>query len=210
MTDAHPRPDWHADWDPLMARIGQDLFHLPVHRAWGSGHGDIVWGADPVEYGTLRRYLEALEFDAPLHCDPESARAQGYADLVLPVTAVTAFSLPPVWRPGEPSVFVDENRNAQPTSEHSSGFGHFPAGPPGYPAHFGTDLEIAISRPAVIGDWIGRHGSRLISVIPKETSVGRGAFVQWEVEFVLKTMEPIGTFRPQIYIYAPFAAEDAA
>ena len=43
-------PDWTADWDGMVALVGTDL----------SG-GRTRWGADVVEPGTIRRYLEPLE-----------------------------------------------------------------------------------------------------------------------------------------------------
>ena len=53
------RPAWHADWDPLVARIGEDLFTLPEHRGWGSRRGDVVWGADPIE--AMKPFAQAFD-----------------------------------------------------------------------------------------------------------------------------------------------------
>ena len=202
------RPAWHADWDPLVARIGEDLFTLPEHRGWGSPRGDVVWGADPIEASALRRWLEPLEFDSPLHHDLACARAEGYDNLVVPLTALISFCLPTIWVPGGPSAFTSDDRDAQPSTGQGDSFAGFPA-PEGYTGYFGTDFEFSVIRPALVGDWIGRHGSRLVEVLPKETGAGQGAFLRWEVEFVTKAMEPIASYRVQMFSYRPRAGDAA-
>lgn len=196
---------WQTDWDHVVAMVGQDMFTKPEHRSWGSPYGDVVWGADPIEAGTLRRYLEPLEFESGIHCDRAVAQTEGYTDLVLPMTAMLSFSAPPIWRPGGGSVFVGNGRNDQPGGTGEGSYASFPVVHPRYASYFGTDFEISVVRPAVVGEWLGRHGSRVVSVVPKETAVGRGAFFQWEVEVVTKQMELIGKYRPQMFIYEPMA-----
>ncbi len=195
---------WVRDWDPLVARIGQDLFHLPEHRGWGSPRGEVIWGAEPIEAGTLRRWLEPLEYDDPIHHDRAAAIAAGHADIVVPVTALISFCFPPIWAPGGPPAFTSDGPDDQPGADAEGGaFAGFTVAPPGYTGYFGTDFEYEVIRPAVVGDWIGRHGSALLEVTPKRTGVGRGAFLRWEVEFVTRAMEPIARYRAQMFVYAP-------
>ena len=56
--------NWKSAWQPLIDWIEQEDQEL-----------DVSWGADPIEQGAVRRYLEPLEFDCPLHYDREVARA---------------------------------------------------------------------------------------------------------------------------------------
>ncbi|WP_200126736.1 hypothetical protein [Salicibibacter cibarius] len=46
--------DWKKDWRPMMDAVGLDF-----------SDGEKTWGADPVEKGAIRRFLEPLEFDCP-------------------------------------------------------------------------------------------------------------------------------------------------
>ncbi|MDB5817306.1 MAG: hypothetical protein JWQ11_946, partial [Rhizobacter sp.] len=62
--------DWRAAWQPMMERVGHDF-----------SDGEVRWGADAIEPGTIRRYLEPLEFDCPLFYDREIAQAHGLADI---------------------------------------------------------------------------------------------------------------------------------
>ena len=51
--------DWKAEWQPLAEAVGRDF-----------GDGTVVFGADAVEPGTIRRYTEPLEIGCPIHYDP--------------------------------------------------------------------------------------------------------------------------------------------
>jgi hypothetical protein len=55
----------------------------------------------------------------------------------------------------------------------------------------------------VAGERIGRRGKRLLSCTPKETAVGRGAFMTWESEVVTETGEVVGRIRIGTYAYVP-------
>ena len=95
-------PDWKAEWEPLAEAVGRDF-----------GDRTVVFGADAVEPGTIRRYLEPLEIGCPIHYDAEAARAAGYPDIVAPYTATMVYSVAPMWRPGEPTVYESAGRDAQ-------------------------------------------------------------------------------------------------
>ncbi len=208
MTASDAPTGWHADWYPLVAMIGQDLFTQPDHRGWGTPYGDIIWGPDRIDRSALRRYLEPLEFECPLHDDPECARAEGFSGLVLPATALLSFTFQPIWSPGGPPVFAGAGRNDPPEASDNGSAARFPVVPPIYSGYFGTDFELDVIRPAVVGDRIGRHGSRLLSVQPKQTPVGRGAFLIWEQEIVDGDRLAIARVRVQMYVYEPLAAAE--
>jgi hypothetical protein len=181
--------DWREEWRPVVEAVGRDF-----------SDGVTTWGADPVERGAIRRYLEPLEFDCALHTDPEAARRAGFDDVTMPYTGVIAWTLPPSWRPGR-TLFDSDDRNAQPV--HSAiNNEDMPIGPR-TTGFFGTDIEVDFERPVVAGERIGRRGRRLVACTPKETAVGRGAFMTWESEIVTEAGEVVGRIRIGTYAYVP-------
>jgi hypothetical protein len=202
--------DWRRDWDPMTAMIGQDLFRRPEHRGWGTPRDVIAWGPNRIDESAVRRYLEPLEFDCALHSDAASARAQGFADIVVPATALLTFTFQPIWQPGGQPVFIGDGRNDPPAATDYGDMSRFPLVNPRYCGYFGTDFELDVVRPAVIGDRVGRRGSRLLAVLVKETSVGRGAFLTWENELVDGEQAVLALVRVQMFVYEPGAAKEAA
>ena len=162
--------DWKAAWQPLVDAVGQDF----------SG-GDLMEGADEISAATIRRYLEPLEFDCALHYDVDVARAHGYDDIVAPATSLQTYSLPPMWRPGQ-TIFTSAERNAQPDTATLAGFKS--SLEPPTTGYFATDYEVEYLLPMIVGDRLRRRGAKLVSCLPRETKVGRGAFLTWEVEFI--------------------------
>ena len=182
--------DWRRDWDPMVAAVGRDF-----------GDGTVVYGADPVTATDIRRFLEPLEFDCPLHHDREVAMAAGFPDVTLPYTAVMSWSIPPMWSPGDPPLFDDDARDAQPAR---SPINNTDSGPgPKTTGFFATGLEMDFVRPVTAGERIGRRGRKLLACVPKETSVGRGAFLTWESEMVTGTGEVVARMRTVSYAYTP-------
>jgi hypothetical protein len=188
VTTATDSP-WQEEWQPVVDAVGQDF----------SG-GETTWGADPVERGAIRRYLEPLEFDCALHTDPGVARAAGFADVTMPYTGVIAWTLPAAWRPGE-TLFASDDRDAQPVTSALNNQ-DMPLGPR-TTGFFGTDIEVDFLRPVQAGERIGRRGKRLLSCSPKETAVGRGAFLTWESDVVTEAGEIVGRIRIGTYAYVP-------
>ena len=182
--------DWKADWQPLIDAIGTDF--APEVREHG---------ADPVEYGTIRRWLEQLEFDCPLHTDPDVARAHGHADVTAPLASVTMFALPPLWRAGAPPIFVEAGRDAQPDTPSlrgvDTGLG------PATTGFFETNMEIEALREVTRGERLSRRGYRLLACEPKETRVGRGAFMTWESQLCTAEGETVALQRITTYSYVP-------
>jgi hypothetical protein len=54
-----------------------------------------------------------------------------------------------------------------------------------------------------VGERIGRRGRKLLACVPKETSVGRGAFLTWESEMVTGTGEVVARMRSVAFAYVP-------
>jgi MaoC dehydratase-like protein len=184
MTD-----DWTAQWRPVVEAVGRDF-----------AEGETVWGADPVERGAIRRYLEPLEFDCPLHTDPEAARAAGYADVTMPATGVITWTIPAAWRAGE-VLFDTDERDAQPVRSAINNT-DMRLGPR-TTGFFATDIEVDFLREVVAGERIGRRGRRLVGCRPRQTSVGRGAFLTWESEIVTSDGEVVARIRTGTYAYLP-------
>jgi N-terminal half of MaoC dehydratase len=182
--------DWRDEWQGIVEAVGTDF-----------SDGQVRYGAETVERSTIRRYLEPLEFDCPLHYDTEVARRYGYPDIIAPYTAIVTWSNPPMWVPGEPPVFTDSRRDAQPDRAPS---GQAPASPaPWAVGYFATDLSLDFLRPITLGDRVGRRGHWLLEASLKETSVGRGAFTTWGTEIVDAREEVVMRLRTGTYAYEP-------
>lgn len=202
-TEAGPAPgtDWKSDWQEVVDAVGRDFLD-----------GATTWGGDPVERGAVRRYLEPLELDCALHTDPEVAAAAGHADTTMPVTGVIAWTIPAAWQPGQ-VLFDSDERDAQPV--HSAINNADMDLGPRTTGFFGTDIELDFEREVLVGEHLGRRGKTLLSCTPKETGVGRGAFMTWESEIVSRPadrpeVEPevVGRIRIGTYAYVPHAPKE--
>lgn len=180
---------WQNDWDPVVAAIGTDFLD-----------GAVVWGADAVERGAVRRYLEPLELACDLHTDPEAALAAGFSDITMPYTGVIAWTLPAAWAPGE-VLFDSADRDAQPVRTEINN-ADMPIGPK-TTGFFGTDIEVDFLREVVAGERLGRRGKTLLTCVPKETGVGRGAFMTWQSDVVTESGDLVGRIRIGTYAYVP-------
>ncbi|MET0418290.1 MAG: MaoC family dehydratase N-terminal domain-containing protein [Actinoplanes sp.] len=189
--------DWKAAWQEVIDAVGQDFSDGQVH-----------WGADVVEQSIIRRYCEPIELDSPLHYDADVARAHGYDGVIAPYTAGLTFAIPAMWSPGEPTLFDDDARDAQPARTPINNQ-DFPLGPK-TTGFFATDMEMDFLRPVNLGERIGRRGHKLLSCTPKQTAVGRGAFMTWESEMVDQDLEVVVRMRTGTYSYVPLTSPDGA
>ena len=187
MTEA----GWERAWDATVAAIGTDY-----------GGDRVVVAVDDVERGAIRRYCEVLELDCPLHYDDEVARSVGYDGIVAPVSGVSqTWTREAHWRPGMPTRYPVLDPDAEVLREEV----RFD-GPPEPPTSltFVTDLTIEHLRPVYVGDRLSRRGHRLVSVLPKETTIGRGAFLTYESEVRNQHGELVARSRNGGYHYTPF------
>ena len=186
---------WERDWEPMIELVGTDM-----------SDGSTQWGADRVELGSIRRYCEPIELSDPIHYDAQSARAAGWEDVVAPATAVMMYAIPPMWRPGEPTIFPSAEPDAQPARTPINNADPGPAPPTS--GFFATDVEIEFLRAVVVGERLGRRGRKLLSVTPKQTRVGRGAFMTTESEIVSDRGDVVARIRTSAYAYNPWSEEE--
>lgn len=191
MTD----DNWESDWDVLVARVGEEIE--------GGLQADLS-AVEDVERASIRRFCEPVEFDCPLHYDDEVARAHGYEGVIAPYSSITqTFVDPGVWSPGDPPVYTSADAHAQPVKAGSgdNAFASLPG--PNVSAGFATDVEIEYFQDVLVGDRLEMRGNRLLSCVPKETSVGRGAFMTFESNCYNQRGEKVATMRRGLYGYVP-------
>jgi hypothetical protein len=182
--------DWKAAWQPVIDLIGQPL-----------AENKIVWSSIPVEAGAVRRWLDPLEFDCALHYDRAAAQAHGYTNIVAPYASISGFAISPLWQPGT-TLFDSAERNAQPIVRSLQP--PLPPQAPAFTGYFATDMEYDFLRPVVVGEFLGRRAPRLIACAPKETKVGRGAFVTFEAETLsVADGDVVARMRFSLFCYNP-------
>lgn len=188
--------DWKAAWQAMVDAVG---------RQFDAQFEDSppAFVADPIERGAIRRWLEPLEFDCALHHDAEVARAHGYGDVVVPTSALPTFAFAPMWRPGE-TLFTSAERNAQPAKTAVTGV--VTGLEPPTSGYFATHYDVEYLQAAIAGDRLLRRGAKLLACEPKETRVGRGAFLTWESEIVNQRMEVVARLQTTFFRYNPHAA----
>ncbi|GEN35341.1 FAS1-like dehydratase domain-containing protein [Aneurinibacillus danicus] len=181
--------DWKKAWKPMVEAIGVDF-----------SEGQYQWGADAVELSTVRRFLEPLEFDCALHYDQSVAMEFGYTDVIAPYSSLLTWLIPPYWKPGM-HVFNTADRNApaaeSPLLQIETDLA------PKTPCYFATDIEVDYIKPILVGERLCRVGDVLLSCIPKETKVGRGAFMVWETKVQNEKEELVAIVRIGTYHYFP-------
>jgi acyl dehydratase len=168
-------------WDEAEAQIGQEI---------GS-----YAGPDEVSRGDIRRRLEVLEWDCPLHYDDEVARAHGYDGIVAPASMHMVWSLPAYWNPGEPRR-QDLQRRMMPNIPlvmNVPGEGR---------GMVDTDCEVEYHAPIYPGDRISAT-SKILSVTRKRTAIGDGAFVIIESVYTKQSGEVVAVDRLTVYRYHP-------
>ncbi|MET0734544.1 MAG: MaoC family dehydratase N-terminal domain-containing protein [Microbacterium sp.] len=197
MTDAPiARAEWMSAWDALIAQVGTQI---------DSG---VRWGPDPVEAGAVRRYLDPIELDCELHTDRDAARAHGYPDIIAPYTAVWSLLFEPL-RPGGAPLYGSDDRDAPALSGPGVGDDHFDAAPP-TERTVGASISMEFARPLVVGERVGAGPRTVVACVPKETRLGRGAFVTFERDVVVGTGEAVCTIRSEIFLYDPVVAAEGA
>lgn len=150
-------------------------------------------GADEVTVGGIRRRLEVLAWDCPLHYDEAVAQHHGYRTIVAPVSMLMTWAMPPYWSPGDPRPRLDDAALLP-----SYPFTKIPA--PGR-LMFATSSETDYHEPVYPGDWI-TAASVLVDIIRKRLSVGDGAFFVIETTYTKQTGEVVGVERLTVFRYS--------
>lgn len=174
-------PQWgltFGTWEDAEAMVGAEL---------GSFEG-----ADEVTRADIRRRLETLALDCPLHYDEQVAKDHGYRGVVSPTAMLMTWSMPPYWQPGEA-------RPAEGDAAHLPDYPavHVPA--PG-DSLFVVRSETAYGEPVYPGDRISGV-SRLQSMNRKRTAVGDGAFLVVETIYRNQDAVVVGTERVTYFRY---------
>ena len=185
--------DWQDDWQPVVDAIGQDF-----------GGGAKREAIEDIEKSTIRRYCEPLEMDFPLFYDEAAAKAQGFKGIPAPYSGIShTWTEVGVWKPGQPTRYPAAERNAPVVSDGPQGGNRPTKKGEKTSGGFATSIEIEYFEPAVVGDRLHKTGDKLISCDPKETRVGRGAFVIYELEIRNQRDELVAKLRQGGYGYIP-------
>jgi N-terminal half of MaoC dehydratase len=180
------REDWEMAWQSAIDAIGENF-----------GEAVSVPSVDEIEKGLVRRYLEPLEFDCPLHYDDAVARANGYPGIIAPYSGLATWISAGVWMPGDEPVYTSAERNAQPRARTAA----FRRPGPDCDGGFVTDVEYEYLSPFLVGERYGIRGRYLLSVLTKQTRVGRGAFLTWESSITNQAEEIVAQQRAISYYY---------
>ena len=185
----HNRPGWGkwGTWEETESYLGKVI--------------GVAEGADAVEQGTIRRWMESKEFDCPIHLDDAAARAAGYKGVTAPDNMIFTYGLPAYWQSGEPH----EQPGAEPRQIPIPVIFDVPA-----PCNlsFASNIDIEYFAPMYPGDRITRT-SRLVSIRRKTLRVGDGAFLRQEDTYTNQDDEVVAIVNLDIFRFvAPDGNED--
>ncbi|MEP4149241.1 MAG: MaoC family dehydratase N-terminal domain-containing protein [Halioglobus sp.] len=156
-------------------------------------------GPDPVELGTIRRWLEPKEFACDIHTDSEAAKAAGYDDLVAPASMVFSYGIAPYWSPGDRPAQIDD----EPTQIQIPVIFDVPAP---CDKSFATSIEVEFFEPLYPGDVVS-CASKLVDIKHKELRVGKGAFLRQEDTYTKQTGEVVAISYLDIFRFVAPAKE---
>ena len=156
---------------------------------------DLSVGADEVEKGSIRRWLEPKEFDCPLHYDEEIAKEVGYKGIVAPGTVVITYAVEPYWKKGDPYAKLTDS----PKQISLPVIFKVPAP---CTLSFASDIEIEFFAPIYIGDQISCT-SKLTKINYKELKVGKGAFLEQEDTYKNQKGEVVAVMHITIFRFVP-------
>jgi 3-methylfumaryl-CoA hydratase len=129
-------------------------------------------GADAVSVGDIRRKLEVIGWDCPLHTDDAAARRHGYDSIVSPVSMARVWAMPAYWSPGQPTLGTEPMSTPIPATD-IPGEGD---------TMIATGVRTEHLAPIYSGDRISATAV-LRSVTRKNTRLGPGAFLVVETTY---------------------------
>ena len=176
------------DWEPAMEWIGVNVLEQPVE------------GAEEIAKATIRRQLEVLEMDCPLHYDEEVAKQHGYQGVFAPYHMLLPYAFPANWEPGMSTRWTSDDPNFTPPSVGSPRR-QIPFPPTS--AGFATDVEVEYFQPLYVGDTVTMTEDKMLSITPRNTRVGVGAFVIFEQRYVNQRGELVAIAKRGGYQYDP-------
>jgi acyl dehydratase len=174
-------------WEDAEKRVGEELAR--------------VTGADDVTVADIRRRLEILAWDCPLHYDEQVARQHGYRTLVAPATMLMPWCIPAYWTPGQPRPRMEDPAGVAPLAVCT-----IPA--PG-DVMFASRSETEYVEPVYPGDRITAT-STLRELTRKTLTVGDGAFFVVETRYTKQSGEVAGVERMTFFRYTPPGPDEPA
>jgi acyl dehydratase len=145
-------------------------------------------GPDEVTAADIRRKLEVIGLDCPLHYDEECARSFGYRTIVSPVSMTRTWAISPTWSPGHARPRDEVLRTLLPSAQL----------PGAGDTVIATTLGIEHHEPLHPGDRVA--GTAVLeSVTPKTTRVGRGAFISITTTYVNQRDEIVSVERASVF-----------
>jgi 3-methylfumaryl-CoA hydratase len=170
----------HGTWEDAEALVGKQIGHSR--------------GIDPVNLPDIRRRLEVLAWDSPIHYDEAAARSVGYDGIVSPTTMVVVWCLPAYWTPGD--------RTPKPDDPVLMPYYPFPSIPAPGTALFAVGCKTKYYAPMYPGDIISSRAT-LISVTRKRLKIGDGAFMVVRTNYYSELDTPIATEDMTVFRYTP-------
>ena len=159
-------------------------------------------GADPVELGSIRRWLEPKQFDCPLHFDEQVARQAGYEGIIAPSTMAFTYGLGAYWQPGD----ALEQPGDTPRQIPIPVIFDVPAP---CTLSFATSVTLECLAPMCLGDRL-TITSRLTSLKRKTLRVGDGAFFQQQDTYTNQRGETVAVALLDIFRFSPPKEDDHA
>ena len=157
-------------------------------------------GPDPVEQGSIRRWLEPKEFDCAMHTDRAAANDAGYRDVVAPSTMVFSYGLPAYWSPGDDHAQMGDEPRQIPIPVIFDV-------PAPCTLSFASNIDMEFFEPMIVGDTITRT-SRLASISHKELRVGKGAFMTQEDTYTNQNGKKVAVVLLTIFRFVPPEREE--
>ena len=155
-------------------------------------------GADAVELGSIRRWLEPKEFDCPLHLDDDVARQVGYEGVVAPSTMALTYGLSAYWQAGDAPQGLDDAPRQIPIPVIFDV-------PAPCTLSFATSVTAEFFAPMYVGDRL-TITSRLASLTRKTLKVGDGAFFRQQDTYVNQRQETVSVVLLDIFRFSPPSA----
>jgi acyl dehydratase len=176
-------PSWgkYGSWEETEAFLGKVI--------------TVSQGADAVEAGSIRRWLEPKEFDSPIHTDQDAAREAGHGSIVAPSTMAFTYGLPAYWSPGDPAA----KKGDEPRQIPIPVIFDVPAP---CSLSFATSVEIEFFEPLRIGDRLN-ISHKLVDLTRKTLSVGEGAFLTQEDTYINQRDEVVAIAKLVIFRFNP-------
>jgi hypothetical protein len=158
-------------------------------------------GADAVELGSIRRWMESKEFDCPVHQDEQVAKAAGYDSVVAPANMIFTYGLPAHWQTGDKY----EEPGDEPKQIPIPVIFDVPA-----PCNlsFASNIDVEYHAPMYVGDRLNRV-SKLVSIKRKTLRVGDGAFMRQEDTYTNQRNEVVAIVNLDIFRFvAPVKGDE--